>query len=72
MSNQTIYENVTRLTKREKELVTLIGSGLTNDEIAAKLFISYSTVKKHVSNITSKLNTNRIIIIVEYNKGNLL
>jgi DNA-binding NarL/FixJ family response regulator len=44
------------LTDREREVLTLIGSGLTNDEIAANLIISAGTVKTHVNHIFSKLH----------------
>jgi len=43
------------LTERELELLILIGEGLSNHEIAQRLFISLPTVKWHTSNIYSKL-----------------
>ena len=44
------------LTPREREAVTLVGLGLTNHEIADRLFVSESTVKKHVHALYSKLD----------------
>jgi DNA-binding NarL/FixJ family response regulator len=46
---------VDRLTDREREVVVLVGSGLTNDEIAARLFMSSATAKTHVSRAMIKL-----------------
>ncbi|HEY0448332.1 helix-turn-helix transcriptional regulator [Actinophytocola sp.] len=43
------------LTARETEILTLVGRGLTNAEIAAELFISTKTASVHVSNILRKL-----------------
>ncbi|MCA0171330.1 response regulator [Bacillus sp. RAR_GA_16] len=43
------------LTKREKEVLLLIGEGKTNSQIAEELFIGLKTVKTHVSNILGKL-----------------
>ena len=47
------------LSKREMEVLQELVNGLSNKEIAEKLFISESTTKTHVSNIYSKLNVNR-------------
>lgn len=46
------------LTKREYEVLTLIAEGLSNKDIADKLYISEKTVKNHVSNIFKKLEVN--------------
>ncbi len=43
------------LTKREMEILNLMGSGKSNKEIAEELFISYKTVKNHVYNLFAKL-----------------
>ena len=49
------------LSERELEIVTLVAAGCSNQEIAARLVISITTVKTHVSNIFNKLGvTNRI------------
>lgn len=46
------------LTDREREVLTEIGRGRRNKEIADKLFISEKTVKNHISNIFAKLEVN--------------
>lgn len=49
------------LSAREREVLLLIAQGLSNDEVADKLCISLSTVKKHLCNIYGKLKiSNRI------------
>lgn len=47
------------ISKREHEVLELVSHGLSNQEIADKLFISTSTVKTHVSNILAKLDATR-------------
>jgi len=48
-------ERLGRLTHRELEVLTLVGTGLSNDEIAARLFLSPLTAKTHVSRVLTKL-----------------
>jgi LuxR family maltose regulon positive regulatory protein len=43
------------LSEREKEILSLIAEGLSNQEIAARLVISITTVKTHIGNIFNKL-----------------
>jgi DNA-binding NarL/FixJ family response regulator len=43
------------LTKREREIFTLLATGYDNERIAEKLYLSYQTVKNYVSTIYSKL-----------------
>jgi DNA-binding NarL/FixJ family response regulator len=49
-------KGVGRLTKREVEVLALLSEGLSNAEIAQRLFISTKTAGNHVSNILTKLN----------------
>ncbi len=52
-SSQTVLHDA--LTEREREVLSLIAKGKTNQDIADKLFIGIKTVKTHVSNIFQKL-----------------
>ncbi len=47
------------ISKRELDVLNLMAQGLSNDEIAGKLFISLNTVKTHTSNIFVKLDVKR-------------
>lgn len=53
------------LTRREAEIATLIGQGLSNKEIAIDLHIGPSTVKNHVHSILEKLSVRRRSAIVQ-------
>ncbi|HWS23963.1 MAG TPA: LuxR C-terminal-related transcriptional regulator [Anaerolineales bacterium] len=46
----------TTLTQREKEVLKLLSEGLTNKEIAKKLFVTSNTIKRHLRSIYRKLN----------------
>lgn len=53
------------LTKREKEILKLIGEELTNQEIADKLFISLRTVETHRLNLNQKLGAKNTVSLVK-------
>src|SRR5262249_20944671 len=54
------------LSKRELEVIRLIGEGLDNDEISSRLFISEKTVRNHLTSIFSKLEVRRRLELVVY------
>ena len=54
MTNQD--EQIDQLTDREIEILELLGTGISNKDIAERLFISENTVKYHVRNVLQKLN----------------
>lgn len=57
------------LSKREMEILGLLAQGHSNQEIAAKLFVSLSTVKTHIQNLFEKLDVKRRIQAVEKARG---
>jgi DNA-binding NarL/FixJ family response regulator len=65
--DQLTQDQVTQgmmLTRREKEVLKLIADGLTNQEIADKLFVSASTVDSHRKNLISKLHVKNTAALV--------
>jgi DNA-binding NarL/FixJ family response regulator len=54
-SNPAIHRDLTGLTPRELEVLTLMGRGLSNAELAGTLTLSEATVKTHVARIFAKL-----------------
>lgn len=61
------------LTDRETEVLGLICKGLSNQEIAKKLFLSKRTIDKHRENILSKTNCHNTASLIMYaNKNNLI
>ena len=73
-SSQTVAAVLAEpLTAREVEIVRLIAAGMRNTEIADQLFISLSTVKRHIANAYGKLGvSHRTEAIVRANELNLL
>ena len=59
------------LTDREREVLSLVGQGLTNEEIGGRLFLSPLTAKTHVSRIMSKLLArDRVqLVVLAYETG---
>lgn len=63
-------EDSNMLTDRENQVLDKVSIGLTNKEIAKELYVSEHTIKKHVTNILSKLdmrNRRDLIIYKRYN-----
>ena len=59
------------LTGREREILSLVAEGLSNDEIAARLYLSPLTSKTHVSRILGKLNARdrAQLVVIAYETG---
>lgn len=55
----TVRDRLAGLTDREREVLRLIGEGLTNRQIGAELFLSERTVKNYVSSMLAKLGLQR-------------
>ncbi len=53
------------ITRREKEILLLIADGLTNAEMAAKLFISIPTVNTHRKSLLNKFNVNNTATLIK-------
>jgi DNA-binding NarL/FixJ family response regulator len=64
-------ERLGALTHREREVVALVGEGLSNDEIATRLFLSPATAKTHVSRAMVKLHVRdrAQLVVLAYESG---
>jgi DNA-binding NarL/FixJ family response regulator len=60
-----------QLTEREREVMALVGQGLSNDEIARRLFVSPATAKTHVSRAMVKLGARdrAQLVVLAYESG---
>jgi DNA-binding NarL/FixJ family response regulator len=63
--------NLDHLTDREREVLALVASGLSNTELTARLHVSMATVKTHVGRLLTKLNARdrAQLVIVAYENG---
>ena len=64
-------ERLAVLTQREREVVALVGRGLSNDEIGAALFLSPATARTHVSHAMAKLaaRDRAQLVVIAYQTG---
>lgn len=65
--NQIAFEQL-GLSKRELEVLQLMSTGLSNQEIADQLFVSLNTIKTHVSKVFEKLEVRRRTQAIEVAK----
>jgi DNA-binding NarL/FixJ family response regulator len=60
-----VNDQIPILTRRELEVLELIANGMTNNEIAEKLFISVTTVDTHRKNLLSKLEAKNVASMIK-------
>jgi DNA-binding NarL/FixJ family response regulator len=60
-----------KITEREREVLSLVAEGLSNDEIATRLYLSPLTTKTHVSHIMTKLDARdrAQLVVIAYESG---
>jgi DNA-binding NarL/FixJ family response regulator len=63
--------DLSRITEREREVLALVAEGLSNDEIATRLYLSPLTTKTHVSHIMTKLDARdrAQLVVIAYESG---
>lgn len=70
-AHQAAEDRLAVLTQREREVLALVGRGLSNDEIAAELFLSPATARTHVSRAMVRLGARdrAQLVVVAYQTG---
>ncbi len=70
-SRPSAHPALSELTGREREIMTLVAHGLSNDQIASQLFLSPLTVKTHVSRAMLKLGARdrAQLVVIAYQSG---
>jgi DNA-binding NarL/FixJ family response regulator len=68
---QVAQDRLAALTQREREVLALVGQGLSNDEIGAELFLSPATARTHVSHAMAKLGARdrAQLVVIAYQTG---
>jgi DNA-binding NarL/FixJ family response regulator len=63
--------HLARLTEREREVLALVAQGLSNEELAVRLYLSPLTTKTHVSHIMTKLGARdrAQLVVIAYESG---
>lgn len=70
-ADRAVPTDLAELTEREREVLTLVGRGLSNAEIGAEIFISLATAKTHVGRVLQKLGVRdrAQLVVVAYETG---
>ena len=70
-ADRTVPTDLAELTEREREVLALVGRGLSNTEIGAEIFISPATAKTHVGRVLQKLGARdrAQLVVVAYETG---
>lgn len=70
-ASPAVSSDLAVLTEREREVVALVAHGLTNDDIAARLFVSPLTAKTHVNRAMAKLGARdrAQLVVLAYQSG---
>lgn len=65
LKNKMPNDQLPALTRREKEILDLISEGLTNQEIANKLFLNITTIDSHRKNMLTKFNAKNTAALIK-------